>query len=277
HRLIEHQAAKPPDGVAVTLEGQTLAYGELNRRANQLAHYLRRHGAGPDVLVALFAERSFEMLVGILGILKAGGAYVPIDPAYPKERIGYILEDSKAPIVLTQASLVNALPEFCGQTICLDRDWPEIAGESEANPVTEVKPEHLAYVLFTSGSTGRPKGVALEHHSAATFVQWAKQVFTPPELAGVLFSTSICFDLSVFEIFVTLSAGGRVIVARNALHLPTLPEKDDVTLINTVPSAIAELLRMGAVPASVKTVNLAGEALLDPLVERYYGNTRVDK
>src|SRR5205814_7438261 len=131
-----------PDQVAVVFEQQTLTYGELNRRANQLAHRLRGMGAGPEVLVALFVERSLEMLVGIIGILKAGGAYVPIDPAYPKKRIGYILEDSKASIVLTQESLVDELPRFAGQSICLDGDWAEMGCESEENPVTPVRPEH---------------------------------------------------------------------------------------------------------------------------------------
>src|SRR5206468_12357903 len=149
------------------------------------------------------------------------------------------------------------------ETLCLDRDWSLIAHESEINPVRRIKPENLAYVLFTSGSTGRPKGVALEHRSAATFIHWAQSVFTPQELEGVLFSTSICFDLSVFEMFVPLSVGGKLILAHNALYLSTLPAKNEVTLINTVPSAIAELVRMNGVPASVKTVNLAGEALPD--------------
>jgi len=278
HQLIEQQAGRTPEHVAVVFEHQTLTYGELNRRANQLAHHLRALEVGPDVLVGLFVERSPEMLVGILGILKAGGAYVPIDPGYPKERVRCILEDSNVPLVLTQDSLVAQLPRFAGRSICLDSHWGAIAtGESEDNPVTRVKPEQLAYVLFTSGSTGRPKGVALEHRTAATFIEWAKQVFTPQELAVVLFSTSICFDLSVFEIFVTLSAGGTIVVARDALHLPTLPGRNEVTLINTVPSAIAELLRTGSIPASVTTVNLAGEALPDTLVEQIYATTNVDK
>jgi amino acid adenylation domain-containing protein len=275
--LFEVQAGRTPDQVAVVFEQQTLTYGELNRRANQLAHHLRELGVGPEVLVAVFVERSLEMVVGLLGILKAGGAYVPIDPRYPKERIGYILEDCKAPIVLTEESLVDELPSFAGQSICLDADWARVASEPEGNPVIQVKPEHLAYVLFTSGSTGRPKGVAIEHRATVNLLQWATQVFTPQELSGVLFSTSVCFDLSVFEIFVTLSAGGKIILAPDALHLSTLPAKDEVTLINTVPSAMAELLRMGAVPASVKTVNLAGEALSDPLVEQIYATTHVDK
>ncbi|HWM28121.1 MAG TPA: amino acid adenylation domain-containing protein, partial [Woeseiaceae bacterium] len=276
HQLIEEQAARSPHRTAVVFERQTLTYDELNRRANQLAHHLRNRGVGPDVLVGLFVERSLEMLVGILGILKAGGAYVPIDPRYPKERLQCILEDSKAPIVLTQGSIVHDLPAFAGHTIRLDEDWAEIARESEDDAVTDVKPEQLAYVLFTSGSTGRPKGVALEHRSAVTFLQWTQQVFTPQELAAVLFSTSICFDLSVFEIFATLSGGGKIVIARNALHLSTLPERNEITLINTVPSAIAELLRLGAVPSSVKTVNLAGEALSEALVEQIYATTNVD-
>ena len=168
HELIEAQAGRTPDQVAVVFEQQTLTYGELNRRANQLAHHLRGMGVGPDVLVALFVERSLEMLVGIVSILKAGGAYVPIDPGYPKKRVGYILEDSQASIILTQESLVGELAGFAGQTICLDGDWAEIGGESEENPVTPVKPEHLAYVLFTSGSTGRPKGVVLEQIGRAS-------------------------------------------------------------------------------------------------------------
>ena len=277
HDLFEAQVARTPDTVAVVFEEESLTYQELNSQANRLAHHLQDLGVGPDVIVGIYVERSLEMLLGIVAILKAGGAYVPIDPDYPKKRIEYILEDSRASIVLTQKSLIDELPSFAGQSICLDADWAEIATESAENPVTQVKPENLAYVLFTSGSTGRPKGVALEHRTAATFVQWAKEVFTPEELAGVLFSTSLCFDLSVFELFVTLSAGGKVILARNALHLPSLPQKDEVTLINTVPSAIAELLHMGGVPASVKTVNLAGEPLSDTLVEQIHAKTNVDK
>ena len=276
HELFEVQAGRIPDQVAVVCDHQMLTYGELNRRANQLAHHLRRLGVGPEVLVGLFIERSPEMLVGLLGILKAGGAYVPMDPSYPKERLGYILEDSKARILLTEESLVDKLPNFGGRSIRLDSDGAKIACESEENLLTPLKPDNLAYVLFTSGSTGRPKGVALEQRAAVNFVRWAMQVFTPQELAAVLFSSSVCFDLSVFEIFVTLSAGGKIILASNVLQLPTLPAKDEVTLINTVPSAVAELLRMGAVPASVRTVNLAGEALLDVLAERIYATTHAD-
>ncbi|HZP17424.1 MAG TPA: amino acid adenylation domain-containing protein, partial [Terriglobales bacterium] len=140
-----------------------------------------------------------------------------------------------------------------------------------------IAPENLAYVLFTSGSTGRPKGVALQHRSATTFVHWAKTVYTPEELAGVLFSTSVCFDLSVFEMFVPLSTGGKVIVVQNALYLPSAEARNEVTLINTVPSAMTELVRTGSVPQSVRTINLAGEALPESLVNEIYSSTAASK
>jgi len=277
HELFEQQVERSPQALAAECDGHQWSYRELNERANQLAHCLRGLGVGPETLVGVCMARSLDLLVALLGILKAGGAYVPMDPGYPKERLRYILEDSKATIVLTEDSLVNMLPNFAGQLICLDKERKRIAREPRENLIVAVRPEHLSYVLFTSGSTGRPKGVALEHRSASNFVQWAMQVFTPQELACVLFSTSICFDLSVFEIFVTLSAGGKIIVARDALHLINLPQRAGVTLINTVPSAMAELVRAGAIPASVKTVNLAGEALPDALVEDIYASTHVDK
>jgi amino acid adenylation domain-containing protein len=276
HEFFEKQVAQTPNAIAAISDQQRLSYRELNSRANQLAHFLQKRGIGPESLIGICMERSLEMLIGILGILKAGGAYVPLDPAYPKERLASSLEDAKASLLITQQSLLESLPAET-ETICLDRDWPTIARESEMNPVRQVKPENLAYVLFTSGSTGRPKGVALEHRSAATFIHWAQSVFTPQELEGVLFSTSICFDLSVFEMFVPLSVGGKLILAQNALYLSTLAAKNEVTLINTVPSAIAELVRMNGVPASVKTVNLAGEALPDTLVEQIYASTSVEK
>jgi amino acid adenylation domain-containing protein len=277
HDFVAQQAARTPEALALVGEKERITYRELNAKANQIAHFLMKHGAGPDVPVGIYCERSAHLVAGILGILKAGSAYVPLDPNYPKERLRYILEDAKAPIVLTQASLADELPDFGGRRICLDGEWDSIARESEENPATEVWPDNLAYVLFTSGSTGRPKGVALEHRNAANLIRWAKDVFSPEELAGVLFSTSVCFDLSVFELFVTLSAGGRIILAPDVLRLPTLATKNEVTLINTVPSAMAELVRTGGIAESVKTVNLAGEPLPETLVEQIYATTNVEK
>jgi len=277
HDFFEGQVERTPDATAVICEDERLTYRELNDRANRVAHYLRAQGVGPEVLVGICVERSIEMLVGILGILKAGGAYVPLDPAYPKDRTAAILEDARAPILLTQQTAAKMLPDLVAHLIHLDTDWPDIGTQPATNPVSHVASSNLGYVLFTSGSTGRPKGVALEHRSAAIFIQWAREVFLPEEVAGTLFSTSMCFDLSVFEIFVPLSMGGKVIIAQNALALPKLPAAREVTLINTVPSAIAELVRMGGIPASVKVVNLAGEALPTNLAQQIYGNTGVRK
>jgi amino acid adenylation domain-containing protein len=277
HQLFEAQVERTPDATAVVCEEQRLSYRELNSRANRLAHYLRNRGAGPDVLVGICVERSPEMLVGILGILKAGAAYVPLDHSYPEDRLAVMLEDAKAPLVLTQSPLLENLLRRTSQAIYLDTEWPGIALESAENCVSQVKPENLSYVLFTSGSTGRPKGVAIEHRSSASFIQWAQSVFAPQEVEGTLFSTSLCFDLSVFEMFVPLSMGGKVIVVKNALFLPRSRAANEVTLINTVPSAIAELVRTEAVPTSVQVVNLAGEALLTSLVERIYEKTRTSK
>jgi amino acid adenylation domain-containing protein len=222
-------------------------------------------------------ERNTDLLAGILGILKSGGAYVPLDPSYPRERLLAILEDAKAPIVLTQQSLAGELGTTDAHVICLDSEWPKIAREPKENPATQVKPQNLAYVLFTSGSTGRPKGVAIEHRSTVTLIQWAKTAYTPKELSGVLLSTSVCFDLSVFEMLAPLSVGGKVIMVQNAVFLPSAPAKNEVTLINTVPSAMAELVHMRAVPDSVRTVNLAGEALPETLVQEIYSTTSTKK
>ncbi len=277
HQLFEEQVERTPDAVAVIFEEQQLSYGELNQRVNQLAHHLRGLGVGPEVLVGVLMERSAEMLIGMLGILKAGGAYVPLDPNYPQERLSFMLEDAEAKVLLTQERLRDKLPEWQAEIICVDSDWELIAAESSDDPLPVNVPGNLAYLIYTSGSTGRPKGVSIEHRNAVTLLHWAKDVYTPAEYAGVLASTSICFDLSVFEFFVPLSWGGKVIMAENALQLPLLPAAQEVTLINTVPSAMAELARDGGLPASVRVVNLAGEPLKRTLVNAVYGLEGVEK
>jgi len=212
-RFIEEQAERTPDALALIAGTQQLTFRQLNERANQVAHYLRHLDVGAEVLVGICMERTAGMLIGILGILKAGGAYVPLDPAYPKDRIAFVLEDCRASVLLTQESVLGALPETSAKRILLDSEWHVISGESSQNPVPVATPKNLAYLIYTSGSTGQPKGVAIEHRSAATFINWALSVFSPQELGGVLLSTSICFDLSVFEMFVPLSVGGKVILA----------------------------------------------------------------
>jgi amino acid adenylation domain-containing protein/non-ribosomal peptide synthase protein (TIGR01720 family) len=270
HQLFEAQVRRTPEADAVVFDHERLSYAELNARANRIAHFLRRAGVGPESRVGVLMERSAEMLTGMLGILKAGGAYVPLDPAYPQERLSFMLEDAQAKVLLTQERLRNTLPEWQAEIICVDGDRELVATESSDDPEPINVPGNLAYLIYTSGSTGRPKGVSLEHGNAVTLLHWAKDVFAPAEYAGVLASTSICFDLSVFEFFVPLSWGGKVIIAENALQLPLLPAAQEVTLINTVPSAMAELARDGGLPSLVRVVNLAGEMLKRNLVDAVY-------
>ena len=277
HQLFEEQAIRNPKGIAVVHKHERLTYGELNARANQLAHYLRAKGAGPEHLVGICVERSLEMIVGLLGILKAGAAYVPLDPHYPADRLRFMLEDANAQLVLTQKSLLNLIPESPVPVFCLDTDWPIVSKLRDDNPTATTAAENLAYIIYTSGSTGWPKGVAIQHRSALALVTWAREVFSEEELSGVLASTSICFDLSVFELFVPLSCGGTVLVAQNLLHLPSLPSAKDVVLINTVPSAMVELLRLNGIPKTVQTVNLAGEPLSADLVQKLYEHPHIRK
>ncbi|MFN6482394.1 MULTISPECIES: non-ribosomal peptide synthetase [unclassified Nostoc] len=277
NQLFEYQVEKTPEQIAVIFEDKQISYQELNQRANQLAHYLQTLNVKPEVLVGICLERSLEMIVGLLAILKAGGAYVPLDPAYPSERLALMLEDSQLPILLTQQHLLSKLPEHQAHIVCLDSDKEAITQQSQENLTCLATDKNLSYVIYTSGSTGKPKGVAIEHHSTVALLHWAREVFTTEDLAGVLAATSICFDLSVFEIFVPLSCGGKVILAENALYLPTLLAAQEVTLINTVPSAIAELLRIQGIPTSVRTVNLAGEPLQNRLVQQIYQLDNIQK
>lgn len=277
HALFEAQVARSPDAPALVFGDQVLTYAELNRQANRWAHRLIELGAGSETRVGLCVERSPNMVVGLLAILKAGSAYLPLDPAYPAARLQMIVEDSRPSVLLTQRSLRDRLPRHEAVALLLDGDDEALAQCSTANPGTRAAVGNLAYVIYTSGSTGRPKGVAIEHRSVVTFIRWALSVFTADELSGVLASTSICFDLSVFELFVPLSAGGRVILIENALKLADLPRTADVRLINTVPSVMAALLPLDAVPDSVVTVNLAGELLPTELVNAIYRKTNVKR
>ncbi len=265
HQLFEAQVSKTPDAIAMVAGTKRLTYRELNERANGVACRLQQIGVGAESLVGIYMERSEELVIAMIGVLKAGGAYVPLDPLYPQERVLFTMEDANLTALLTEEHLRSELPEQEARILCLP-----LAEQQIDNLQSAVEPGHLAYVIYTSGSTGRPKGVAIEHRSATSLIHWAHREYAAEELAGVLFATSICFDLSVFELFATLSAGGTVILAENALHLVQLPAKDEVTLINTVPSAIAELLRIGGIPQSVRTINLAGEALPLHLVQELY-------
>ncbi|RKG80214.1 amino acid adenylation domain-containing protein, partial [Corallococcus sp. CA049B] len=274
--MVEAQVRRTPDALAVITPERKLTYRELDTKANQLAHRLRGLGVGPEVRVGLCVERTEDLVIGALGILKAGGAYVPLDPSYPRERLGWLLEDAQGPALVAHSHLLQALPETTATPVCLDAD-EELARQPTTAPVVDLHTGHLAYLIYTSGSTGRPKGVAISHGNAVSFLHWALETFTPAELKGTLAATSLNFDLSVFELFAPLSSGGAVVVARNALHLAELPTASHVTLVNTVPSAMAQLLRLGAVPPSVRVINLAGEALPETLAKQVYSVPTVQK
>jgi amino acid adenylation domain-containing protein/non-ribosomal peptide synthase protein (TIGR01720 family) len=213
HELFERQAAQAPEQTAVICASERLSYGELNRRANQLAHALRVRGVGPNIIVALCIERSIEMLVGLLGILKAGGAYVPLDPTYPPERLAYMLSDTNAPFLLTRQKLSCVLPATAAaEVILLDTDWPVIARESEANPSVEINAENLAYVIYTSGSTGRPKGVMIGQGSLAHYIlAFTEELEIAPDDRLLQFA-SFSFDVSMEEIFSCLTRGATLVL-----------------------------------------------------------------
>jgi amino acid adenylation domain-containing protein len=277
HQLVELQADRTPGADAVVFGHERLSYAELEERANRLAHFLRDRGVGPDSLVGLCVERSQEMVVAVLGILKAGGAYVPLDPTYPGERLAAILADVQAQVVVTQLSLLASLPPHGAETVLLDGHADAIGEASPERPAGGATARDLFYVLFTSGSTGRPKGCAIEHHSAVALLYWTRRWWTDGDLEGVLASTSLNFDPSLFELFAPLTRGGTVLVAENALSLPELPAAGRVTLISTVASALAELVRMGAVPPSVRVANLAGEPLQNAVVQRIYEGSSIQR
>jgi amino acid adenylation domain-containing protein len=274
HTLFEEQSERTPDAIALVFEHQCLTYRELNQRANQVGHYLQSLGIGPEMPVAICMERSLEMVVSLLGILKAGGAYVPLDPQYPRERLSFTLEDAQAKFLLTQRRLVGIMPQGVSRIVCIDEEWEAIACESTAHVCSHATADNLAYLIYTSGSTGKPKGAAIEHHSTLGLMHWAGEMYAE-SIAGVLAATSLCFDMSIFELFVPLSWGGAAIIAENALQLPTMPSASQVTLISTVPSAMTELVRTDGVPATVRTVTLAGEVLQHKLVHQIYEQTGI--
>ena len=275
HQLFEAQALRTPETPALAFGERVLSYAELNVRANRLAHHLQAIGVALEVRVGVMLPRTIDMVVAVLAVLKAGGAYVPLDPAYPRERLATILADGGTDLLVSEEGL--AAPFDGLRSICLERDAEAIAGRPADAPEASGTPRNLAYVIYTSGSTGRPKGVAITHASAVALIGWAQRTFDAEELSGMLASTSLSFDLSVFELFVPLASGGTVILAENVLELPSLPWVDRVRLVNTVPSAMAELVRGGGLPAGVRTVNLAGEALPRWLADRLGSTGTVER
>ncbi|HEX7241330.1 MAG TPA: amino acid adenylation domain-containing protein, partial [Longimicrobiaceae bacterium] len=273
HTLFEAQAALRPDAVALVCGSERVTFAELNARANRLAHALRGMGVGPEAPVAVFLPRTPELAVALLAVLKAGGAYVPLDPAYPPARTAFVLEDTGASVVVTHSSVAGRLPAHAARALPLDREAGALARLPGTDPSPLTGPESLAYVIHTSGSTGRPKGVAVEHRSAVALLRWLRREVTEGEREAVLFSTSVCFDVSFAELFGTLCWGGKAVLVEDVLALAGLGE--EVRLAHVVPSAAAELVRAGGFPAGLRTVALGGEAVPPVLAREIYARTGV--
>jgi amino acid adenylation domain-containing protein len=271
HELFEQRVKQNPTDTALVFGEKHLSYQQLNDKANQLAHYLQeRYEIRPDTFVGLCFERSLEMVIGMFAIIKAGGAYVPLDPSYPSERLRYILMDISPEVVLAHKESLEKLNDFRGEILEIDSivttngEFADYSVENIPPALIGLEPNHLAYVIYTSGSTGKPKGVMIEHGNTTSMLNWVSLEYNNGELTRTLASTSLNFDLSVFEIFAPLVTGNSCVMVKDILDLV---ENDiNVTLINTVPSAISVLLAQNAIPEKVKCINLAGEALHSDLV-----------
>lgn len=269
---IEEIARHSPESVAAVFDHETLTYGRLNARANQLAHHLQSTGVGSEVLVAICVERSLDMVVGILGILKAGGAFLPLDPTYPLERLDFMLTDANAPVILTQKRIANLLPETGAIVILLDAEEEQINLQSEENPRGETLPDNLAYVIYTSGSTGKPKGSMLVHRGLANLAQALTAAFVIRPDERVLQFASISFDASVAEIFSTLWAGATICFSSRESLVPGAPllklmREQGITNVTLPPSVLA-VLPEDDIP-SLRTVISAGEACFADIVSRW--------
>lgn len=270
HELFEDQAKRTPNAVAAISGTESLTYGELNARANRLAHHLIHRGVGPEVPVGIFIERSLEVPVALLGVLKAGGCYLPLDPEYPEARLAHMLADSRPLLVLSTEAMGARLPETVQVVSC---DAPELETAFDHNPANAerragVSPSNTAYIIYTSGSTGNPKGVAVCHSNMSALLHWATSTFGPQRLSRVLASTSLNFDVSVFEFFAPLLAGGSIEIVRDLLALAETPGKTwKGSLISPVPSVFSMLLERGVMLPDVTTVAFGGEVLPAKLVE----------
>ncbi|HLH25146.1 MAG TPA: amino acid adenylation domain-containing protein [Chloroflexota bacterium] len=265
-QLFEAQAARVPDAVAVEFAGQQITYRALNHRANQLARHLQSLGVGPETIVGVYLERSLDMVVALLGILKAGGAYLPLDPLFPPDRLAYMLEDSRASVLLTQAKLDGTLRPREATVVCLDAEWPRIAEHRAENLRGTGVPDRLAYVLYTSGSTGRPKGVQIPHGALTNFLCSMRET---PGLASadvLVAVTTLSFDIAGLELFLPLITGARVVlvssaVAVDGVALRAVLETSGATIMQATPATWRLLLAAGWEGAPTFRVLCGGETL----------------
>lgn len=283
HQWFEEQVARAPEAIAVSCAGESLSYGALNQRANQLARYLQECGVGPETPVALCLERSAQIVAAILGVLKAGGLYVPMEPGYPRDRLRFMLEDTGAPVLLTQTSVREMLPQTEARVICLDAEWEQIARQSSENLEAAVRPQNAAYVIYTSGSTGAPKGVVVTHYNVVRLFQQTEPWFKFNSRDVWSLFHSYTFDFSVWEIWGALFYGGRIVVvpflvSRAPDEFYQLLANEQVTVLNQTPSAFRQLIWAEANSRRPRELRLryvvfGGEALelqsLKPWFERH--------
>ncbi|HEX4965502.1 MAG TPA: amino acid adenylation domain-containing protein [Thermoanaerobaculia bacterium] len=277
HSLIEEQAARTPEALAVACGDETLTYAALSSRANRLARCLRELGVSPESRVAVALDRSLELMVALLATLKAGAAYVPLDPDYPRDRLAFMLDDARPALVLTRAGLLESLPEIAGiPVLCLEPGGAESAGRSAANLDVPVSPSQLAYVIYTSGSTGRPKGAMVHHRAIRNRLWWMQEAYGLTAADTVLQKTPFSFDVSVWELFWPLLAGARLVFAppgehRDAAALAARIVREGVTVLHFVPSMLAVFLEepRAADCTRVRLVVASGEALPPGLARRF--------
>ena len=281
HEAFERCAAATPDAVAVSFEGESLSYEQLNARSNKIAHRLIELGAGPETLVALFLEPSHDLIAAILGVLKAGAGYLPLDPEHPRERLDFVLADAGANLIVTDERLLERLDDVEVKAVCLDREAVQLEVLSAANPTTAVAPENLAYVIYTSGSTGRPKGVLVEHRQIARLFSATDDWFGFGPRDVWMLLHSYAFDFSVWELWGALAHGGQLVVSpvwttRSPQALAELVASRGVTVLNATPSlftAVQEELLRHASELALRFVVFGGEALrpsaLRPWFEHY--------
>jgi amino acid adenylation domain-containing protein len=280
HQMFEAQAQRSAASVAVVCEGVELSYGELDHRANQLAHYLRAREVRVEAIVGVLMERSVEMVVALLGILKAGGAYLPLDPSYPEERLRYMVQDSRMRVVLTQEHLWREKAGVSGEVahvLRVDEEWEAVARESAAPASSEVGAEYLAYVIYTSGSTGTPKGAMNTHGGICNRLGWMQEAYQLRADDRVLQKTPFSFDVSVWEFFWPLLSGSRLVLARPGGHIDNaylveLIKAQQITTLHFVPSMLQAFVEEAEVESckSLRRVICSGEALSIGLQRRFF-------
>jgi len=284
HELFEQQAESARRDVALVMDGRQMSYAELNERANQLAHYLKEFGVGPEVLVGIALERSFDMIVSLLAVLKAGGAYLPLDPAQPAERLAFLMEDGAVPVLITQADLRGKFPVIWTQIIELETERETIEQQPKGNPARVAVPENIAYVIYTSGSTGAPKGVMVQHLNVVSYLDWCVQSYPMPSQNGSIVHSPLVFDLTVTSIFMPLLTGQALELlpsGEEVAALARLMRRDKaISLLKVTPAHLDILCQeqAGQDSGGVESLIVGGEALMSESVrqwKKHYPQTRI--